>query len=189
MSFPLAPGEFLWHRGQRSLVSDAAEQVRRADFKPLEAVHHKKMNCNPATQVQQFCTVQGNALMLMPVSRRDIKAFSAFSVALLFLSITVGCADIAKELGYVPAPATELDSPKPVPAPKIAHHFEPIAKSEGSLAVDTATGQMCKTWDWVCTKSTWKNPWTGKSEESSRYGISCSALESMPTCEQLSNKD
>ncbi len=119
--------------------------------------------------------------------RRAVKAFSAFFVALLILSMTIGCDDIAKELGYVPA--SEHDSPKPVPAPKIAHHFEPVSKSEGSLAVDTATGRMCKTWEWVCTKPTWKNQWTGKTEQNSSYGISCSAVESMPTCEQLSNKD
>ena len=96
---------------------------------------------------------------------RCARAFAAFSVALLFLSMTTGCDDIAKELGYIPASRREL--PKPVPTPKVVHHFEPIAKSEGSLAVDTATGRMCKTWEMGLYEMSWKNPWTGKWEEDS----------------------
>lgn len=48
----------------------------------------------------------------------------------------------------------QKDKPKEPdpPPPRIVHHFDPIARSEGNLAVDTATGQMCKTWDWACQK-------------------------------------
>lgn len=68
---------------------------------------------------------------------------------------------------------------------RITHHFEPVAKSNGNLAVDTATGRMCKTWDWECTNRDFKNPYTGKWQEAQSYGMACSAIDTMPTCEQL----
>jgi hypothetical protein len=61
-------------------------------------------------------------------------------------------------------------------------------KSEGNLAVDTATGQMCKTWDWYCTKPTYYNPYTKKTEDNVSYGISCSAVATMPTCKSISDQ-
>jgi len=118
--------------------------------------------------------------------RRPLSACVVLALAAALLPL-IACDEIAKEFGYIPAPKS--DPPKQVQTPRVIHHFEPVAKSEGSLAVDTATGRMCKTWEWVCTKGTYKNPWTGKWEEASTYGISCSAIELMPTCEQLSKKD
>jgi hypothetical protein len=77
---------------------------------------------------------------------------------------------------------------QPDPPPKIVHHFDPIAKSEGSLAVDTATGQMCKTWEWECTSPTYWNPYTKKWQDNASYGISCTAISTMPTCKSISEK-
>ena len=66
------------------------------------------------------------------------------------------------------AKAKQADPPR-----KIIHHFEPIARSEGSLAVDTATGQMCKTWDWVCVEASTWNSYTKKWQDNSRFGVAC----------------
>jgi hypothetical protein len=81
------------------------------------------------------------------------------------------------------------DKPKePEPPSRVVHHFDPIARSEGNLAVDTATGQMCKTWDWACTKPGYYNNYTKEWVENSAYGVNCSAITSMPTCESISKK-
>jgi hypothetical protein len=91
---------------------------------------------------------------------------------------TLGCDD-----QQLATKATQAEAPQ-----KMIHHFEPIAKSEGSLAVDTATGQMCKTWDWVCKKPNYWNPYTKQWEENDSYGVACSAITAMPTCKSISEK-
>ena len=69
------------------------------------------------------------------------------------------------------------------------HHFDPITRAEGNLAVDTTTGQMCKTWDWVCPDGdTYYNAYTKKLVDKSSYGVSCPAIRMMPTCESLSRQ-
>lgn len=73
--------------------------------------------------------------------------------------------------------------------PKVVHHFEPMANTQGSLAMDTATGKMCRTWAWVCSEPTIRNPWTGKTVENSMYGIKCRSIEELPTCDQLLKAD
>jgi len=78
--------------------------------------------------------------------------------------------------------------PEPAPAPRVVHHFDPITKSEGNLAVDTATGQMCKTWEWACTKPTFYNPYTKETQDNLAYGISCAAIADMPTCKSISDQ-
>jgi hypothetical protein len=74
--------------------------------------------------------------------------------------------------------------------PRREHHFEPIARSQGNLAVDTATGQMCKTWQFVCATDgdTYYNPYTKRYENRMSDGIACSAIRTMPTCESLSRQ-
>lgn len=101
--------------------------------------------------------------------------------ALLILTIVglLGCDDLSQQQTKKAA--------DPLP-PKVVHHFDPIAKSEGSLAVDTATGQMCKTWEFACTQPTYYNPYTKKTQDNNLYGISCSALDNMPTCKDISEK-
>ena len=69
-------------------------------------------------------------------------------------------------------------------SPRREHHFDPIARSEGNLAVDTTTGQMCKTWEWGCVQGdTLYNPYTKRLQDRFSYGITCSAIRMMPTCE------
>jgi|HubBroStandDraft_2_1064218.scaffolds.fasta_scaffold16163_4 hypothetical protein len=103
---------------------------------------------------------------------------ACLSVALMSAIVLTGCDDLQQAKPPV----------KPDPPPTVVHHFDPIARSEGNLAVDTATGQMCKTWEWACTKPTYYNPRTKQFEDVSSYGISCSAIENMPTCKSLSEK-
>jgi hypothetical protein len=66
-----------------------------------------------------------------------------------FSTPTVGCDDIAKDLGYVPEKAKT-----PVPKqtikserPAATHRFV-LGRFEGGVAFDTQTGQICKTWEW-----------------------------------------
>jgi len=70
----------------------------------------------------------------------------------------------------------------------VVHHFDQVPKSEGNLAVDTATGQMCKTWEWACAKPGYYNNYTKEWVENSSYGVNCAAIATMPTCESISKK-
>lgn len=99
-------------------------------------------------------------------------------VALMSAIVLTGCDD----------PQQSKSPVKPEPPPRVVHHFDPIARSEGNLAVDTATGQMCKTWEWVCPNPTYYNPRTKLYEDVSSYGMSCSAIATMPTCKSLSEQ-
>jgi hypothetical protein len=83
---------------------------------------------------------------------------------------------------------TKTEAKQQEPPPKVVHHFDQIARSEGSLAVDTATGQMCKTWDWYCSKPTFYNRSTKQNEDGQMYGVSCSAIAEMPTCKSISEQ-
>src|ERR1022692_2034317 len=102
-------------------------------------------------------------------------------VALLILTMTgfLGCDDLQR---------TKTEAKQPDPPPKVVHHFDPITRSEGNLAVDTATGQMCKTWDWYCAKPTFYDRNTKQTEDSQSYGISCAAVAHMPTCKSISGE-
>jgi hypothetical protein len=101
-------------------------------------------------------------------------------LALMSAIVLTGCDDLQQQ-----AKPEVKQEPPPT---KVVHHFDPISRSEGNLAVDTATGQMCKTWEWVCTKPTYYNPRTKQFEDLSSYGMSCSAIATMPTCKSLSEK-
>ena len=99
-------------------------------------------------------------------------------VLLIALSLLVACDELQTK-----------DKPKQAePPPRVVHHFDPIARSEGNLAVDTATGQMCKTWDWACAKPGYYNNYTKEWVENSSYGVDCSAIASMPTCKSISDQ-
>jgi hypothetical protein len=100
-------------------------------------------------------------------------------VALMSAIVLTGCDDLQQQA---------KPQVKQEPPPKVAHHFDPIARSEGNLAVDTATGQMCKTWEWACSKPTYYNPRTKQVEDTYDYGISCASIDSMPTCKSLSEQ-
>src|ERR1700693_1846990 len=63
---------------------------------------------------------------------------------LLVLTSLFGCDDIAKEFGYQkPAPAKQ-QSPPLTPT----HRFV-LAQGHTDIALDTQTGQLCRTWDWA----------------------------------------
>ena len=112
---------------------------------------------------------------MLPSSRRQMKRIL---ILLTSLGLLVACDDLQPK-----------DKPKePEPPPRLVHHFDPITRSEGNLAVDTATGQMCKTWDWACTKPSYYNSYTKEWVENSAYGVSCTAIGNMPTCESISKK-
>ena len=70
--------------------------------------------------------------------------------------------------------------PQPKPA-KIVHHFEPVPYTEGDLAIDTATGLKCKTWEWVCVDKKGAVAPVG----TQMYGMYCRDLATMPTCYQV----
>jgi hypothetical protein len=76
--------------------------------------------------------------------RRAIKAFAAFAVTLLFLSMTVGCDDIAKGFGYTRAKATQPTKREPATP---THRFV-IMNFGADVGFDSQTGQICRTWDW-----------------------------------------
>jgi len=76
--------------------------------------------------------------------RRAIKTFSAFSFALLFLSMTVGCDDIAKGFGYVSAKAIQQAKREPATP---THRFATM-NFGADVGFDSQTGQICRTWDW-----------------------------------------
>lgn len=91
----------------------------------------------------------------MPLSRRAVKAFS---VALLILSMTVGCDDIAKQLGYAPAKATEPKQPTVTTSvtqaesksqPRFLFPAQSGAFPAASVALDSQTGKLCKTYGWA----------------------------------------
>jgi hypothetical protein len=63
---------------------------------------------------------------------------------LLALTSLFGCDDIAKQAGYQ----------KPVPASQESRSVTPIhrfvlAPGGSDIALDTQTGQLCRTWDWT----------------------------------------
>jgi hypothetical protein len=64
----------------------------------------------------------------------------------LFLLPIIGCDDIAKQAGYVPAKTSA--KPTPAPAPRHPIHRFVLTQFGGGVALDTQTGQICKTWDW-----------------------------------------
>jgi hypothetical protein len=101
---------------------------------------------------------------------------------LLFLAIALsGCDQLQTD--------NTAKANTPQPPPRREHHFDPITRSEGSLAVDTATGQMCKTWNWVCSEGDSSyNQFTKKYQDNMSYGITCSAIREMPTCESISRE-
>ncbi len=104
------------------------------------------------------------------------------ALALLLIFGLAGCDQLQ--------PTTKPAEAPPQQQPRREHHFDQIARSEGNLAVDTATGQMCKTWEWVCGTDgdTFYNPNTKKVQERTSYGITCAAIRTMPTCESISRQ-
>jgi hypothetical protein len=87
-------------------------------------------------------------------------------------------------------PVQAQAQPKPQPA-KVAHHFEPIPNTRGDLAIDTATGLKCKTWEWGCTLPESFNDTQGldRWNKTPIYGMSCGDLIDLPSCEKLASHD
>src|SRR5690349_8382447 len=109
---------------------------------------------------------------------RFSEAFVGAAILLVML-VSVGCDQLQSDTNNSNTKQQQQQQQQPQPPPpRREHHFDPIARSEGNLAVDTTTGQMCKTWAWVCSGG----------NSSSSYGISCSAIEEMPTCESISRE-
>jgi hypothetical protein len=111
-----------------------------------------------------------------------VRFSEAFLVAVILLItlIWVGCDQLQSDTN------TKQQQQQPQ---RREHHFDPIAQSDGSLAVDTTTGQMCKTWQWVCGNGdTSYNEFTKKYQDNMSYGITCSAIRDMPTCESISRQ-
>ena len=100
--------------------------------------------------------------------------------------------------------------PKPVEQPRIVHTFEPLPYTGGNLAIDRATGQKCRTWDWQCgCYSNIQEDFNKKSAnlrigtdaysklaserdrelarcaESEWYGMRCDGIDALPTCDSL----
>src|SRR5208282_3742613 len=86
---------------------------------------------------------------LCPISSGHIiprmKKTTLIVLFVLFLLPIVGCDDIAKQAGYVPAKTSAKPTPAPAPRHPI-HRF--VLTQSGGVALDTQTGQICKTWDW-----------------------------------------
>ena len=100
-----------------------------------------------------------------------------------------GACIMLASLGLLVACDELQDKPKELPSPpRVVHHFDQVTRSEGNLAVDTATGQMCKTWAWACVKPQYYNNYTKEWVDNSAYGVNCTAIANMPTCESISNK-
>ena len=99
---------------------------------------------------------------------------------------------------------------KPVEQPRIAHTFEPLPYTRGDLAMDRATGQKCRTWDFECgCYSNIRNDFDKKSAnlkvgteaysqleskrdkelvqcaESQWYGMRCDGIDALPLCDTL----
>jgi hypothetical protein len=72
-----------------------------------------------------------------------------------------------------------------------SHRFQPVAGSEGNLAMDLNTGRMCKTWHWECKPlhggpyAYHQDPFSGQWVPDTAYGISCDAVTSIPTCDDI----
>ncbi|MSO19974.1 MAG: hypothetical protein EXQ56_05830 [Acidobacteria bacterium] len=58
-------------------------------------------------------------------------------------------------------------TPAPVPLPQPYQRFVPVATSDRDFALDTKTGQLCKTWSWTITDA---------------------PLSSLPLCSDLHNQ-
>ena len=105
----------------------------------------------------------------------------AIALQLLLVLVLTGCDQLQTDSNTAKANTT--------PQARREHHFDPIARSEGNLAVDTTTGQMCRTWEWVCADGdTFYNRYTKKYQDKMNDGISCSAIRDMPTCESISRQ-
>jgi hypothetical protein len=142
----------------------------------------RKMSKEAERQLQQRRSYAGPRLGKLPsLLFLEEKDLMVVKCALLILTIvgSLGCDELSQQ---------QTKKAADPPPPKVVHHFDPIAKSEGSLAVDTATGQMCKTWDWICTQPKFYNSYTKEFQDNSSYGISCSAIANMPTCKEISDK-
>jgi hypothetical protein len=98
---------------------------------------------------------------------RTISAVRMRSVVLMFvmpLIALVGCDDMAKGFGYVPAkPDTRPRAKQERLSP--THRFI-LTRYGANVALDTETGQLCRTWDWQPTgKGVKTDPFTGANPE------------------------
>lgn len=94
--------------------------------------------------------------------------------------------------------------------PHIVHTFEILPYTGGNLAIDRATGQKCRTWDWACgcyttimeafNKRTAKlavssdaylrlalqrDRQLDQCNDRSMYGMRCDIIGTLPTCDSL----
>lgn len=73
--------------------------------------------------------------------------------------------------------------PQPVPQPvKVVHHFEPAPNTRGLIAIDTATGQACKTFDWHNTNTL---PLCSEHRGGGACLVAPSPYENAPLCSSL----
>jgi hypothetical protein len=74
-----------------------------------------------------------------------MKQTTPIILSALFLLPIIGCDDVAKQAGYVPAKTSEKPT---TPAPRHPIHRFVLTQFGGNVALDTQTGQICKTWGW-----------------------------------------